>query len=206
MTTVRTYKDGDRLIIVLENCTGELAQKANAFVMDALGLPGKAPSPTPVPAVIPQTVAEPDITIRESDEIQEEKPFDEPLPLQNVHNIPVSGGSGTLGQAIERKDTAAIVELCVSTKTMAPQARDSVLALCKEYIRNDCLNRDPDYTGSDEIRQFFKEYEPLIQGAIKQILESAGYSCLDDFFDLTDEYIQQDAYSSVLTALISRVS
>lgn len=216
MQNIKTYKDGNRLVIVVENCTGELATKVNRFILDALGMPEissddmpEQAKPVAVPAIVPEVVAEEKIELDQCTPItaSEEKPFEEPIPLQAANDVAVKGGSGTLGNAIRNKDTVAIVELVAKdSKTMNESTRTSVLALCKTYIREDCIKRDPYYATTAEIQKFFEIYEPLLTNSIQQILGSVGYANMRDFFGFTDEHVHQDAYASVLESLIERTS
>ena len=38
MNNVKTYRDGDRFILVVENCNGSLATKVNEFIVSIMGI------------------------------------------------------------------------------------------------------------------------------------------------------------------------
>ena len=69
MVNIKTYKDGDRFILVVENCIGETAQKVNSFVADLLGL-SEAVKPVQVP-LKPIKVKEETPPVLPSEEIKE---------------------------------------------------------------------------------------------------------------------------------------
>lgn len=204
MNNIKTYRDGARFMLVVENCVGETAKKVNAFILELMG----AIEPEQIPGIIPEKpVDEPPPSVARMEEItpNDPEPFKVPIPEEDAKNLPVDGPSGTLGRAIDAKDTEAIIAVCLRAKTMDESVRDTAMKLCKEYILNDCQKRIPENTLSNEIRKFFRIYKPLIEGATTQILESAGYASTEDFFDFADEYLHQQAYASVLESVIERV-
>lgn len=79
MVNIKTYKDGDRLILVVENCVGETATKVNRFVTDLLGIEA---IPQDVPDLVPIKVTEEPVPIVPQP-ITEEKPFIEPVKQDN---------------------------------------------------------------------------------------------------------------------------
>lgn len=213
MRNIKTYKDGSRLVIVVENCTGPLAAKVNEFILDVLGVGEDAPAPetvlTEIPGIVPEKPIEepaPDLSKATPIEKGDEAPFNAPIPEEMARGLPIKGPSGTLGRALDTGDTAAIVAMCMQTHNMEESVRYTALRLCKAYILKDCQNRIPECTPSNEIIKFFEVYRPLIGGAIRDILSQAGMSSLKDFFNMQEEYIQQDAYATVLECIIRRVS
>ena len=212
MRNIKTYKDGSRLVIVVENCTGPLAAKVNNFILDVLGLDENSVNlqdvTQEVPGIVPEKPVEKErLDLSQAEEIKQgnEAPFDAPIPEELARSLPVDGPSGTLGRALDTGDTAAIVKMCLSTKNMDESVRYTALKLCKQYILKDCKRRTPECTPTNEIIKFFDVYKPLIGVAIKDILSKAGMSTLKVFFTLQDEYIHQDAYSTVLECIIGRV-
>lgn len=212
MRNIKTYKDGSRLVIVVENCTGPLAAKVNSFILDVLGLdedPANLQDVTQeVPGIVPERPIEDDAPdLSQAEEIGQgnEAPFNAPIPEELARSLAVDGPSGTLGRALDTGDTAAIVKMCMQTKNMDESVRYTALKLCKQYILKDCKRRTPECTPTNEIIKFFDVYKPLIGAAIKDILSQAGMSSIKDFFTLQDEYIHQDAYSTVLECIIGRV-
>lgn len=212
MRNIKTYKDGSRLVIVVENCTGPLAAKVNNFILDVLGLDENSVNlqdvTQEVPGIVPEKPVEKEkLDLSQAEEIKkgDEAPFDAPIPEELARSLAVDGPSGTLGRALDTGDTAAIVKMCLSTKNMDESVRYTALKLCKQYILKDCKRRTPECTPTNEIIKFFDVYKPLIGVAIKDILSKAGMSTLKDFFALQDEYIHQDAYSTVLECIIGRV-
>jgi len=201
---IKFWRDGDRFVIVVDNCTGETATKVNRFIIDMLGLPQAAVvEPKILPAVVPtETVPiNTDLceVLEDATEITtSEDLFKEPTLEAEARNIVVAGGAGTLGHAIETKDTATIVKTCAESKD--PQ----VTKLCKSYIYTDCLRRDYEFATDAEIRTFYKDYEPLISAAITQILDSAGYASLDEYMDFASERLVRDAYRAIIESILEK--
>ncbi len=204
MTNLKTYKDGSRLILVVENCTGEIAAKVNAFVLDLLGTNG----PEVIPAVVPITVqeeAEPEV--RPEQEITKENGnlFNAPAPEETAKNIPVDGPSGTLGNAINTGDTNTVVRVCVKATNLDESLRHTVIKLCKEYLLDDCSRRNPDNAGVHDFKSFCETYKPLIDKSLKNILSQAGHNKLHHFIAEAKLEVLRDAYSRLLDDLIVRM-
>ena len=79
MVNIKTYKDGDRLILVVENCVGETATKVNRFVTELLGIEEE---PIKVPNLTPIKVEEEPIP-NMPEPITETAPFAEPKETDN---------------------------------------------------------------------------------------------------------------------------
>lgn len=206
MTTVRSYKDGNRLILVVENVTGETAKLVNEFLAKIHGIPVAS---EPVPAVVPEArIEEPIPEILPEQEVADTSTpvFAEPAPEDMAMALPVSGECSTLGEAIKCHDTRAVVALVGKLDAVDEALRQTAMTLCKAYIYRDCCNRDPDITGTAEIQKFFADYAPLIKSATKQILEQMGYADLRNFFDFEQEFVHQDAYRAILDNLKERTA
>lgn len=204
LNNIKTYKDGARMIMVVENCTGDIAAKVNNFILDILGMDSE---PTPVPEIVPEKPkAEPIPDTTKATPITREtgKAFEEPVPEQVAREFPVPGFSATFGRALNTGDTKAVVWAMMQTQHMNPAMQHTIVRMSKQYILQDCQRRVPANTTTAQIKRFFDEYEPLIKKGIKHILDSAAYATLNDFFELTDEYFHQDAYRVVLEDLIAR--
>lgn len=203
MANIKSYKDGDRLILVIENCNGELAVKANNFIADILGI--VPAEPEPVLDVEPVSVANEAMPkIEECELIVDKKPFSEPSPKEFAYNTFVEGGSGTLGNAIALRDTQAVIGVCASAGTLTTETREPVVEICKEYIYNDCILRNADLEALEDVKVFFDLYEPITKKAVKNILNSTGYANLNDFFELADEFMVRDAYRCILDELLNK--
>ena len=148
MANIKTYKDGTRLIIVVENCTGPTAEKVNNFLLDILG----TAQPKEVPAVIPIEETE-DIApeIRIEDEIGPENPtpFTAPspeeiaeelrLPLERVREIiRISQDPVSLETPIGEEEDSHLGDFIPDEEAPAP-AEAASLTLLKEQL-NEVLN------------------------------------------------------------------
>lgn len=204
MTNVKTYKDGSRLVIVVENCTGPLAEKVNNFLLDILG----AEPPRTVPAVVPQEIREepiPDTTIITEITETDPSPFKAPSSTEEARSYPVEGASGSLGRALDSGDTTAIVKLSTKTHLMDESLRYTVLELCKQYMLDDCIKRDPADASLKEITRFIGEYTPLIRACIQELLKQAGYADIKTYLECADIEQLRGAYQAVLDCIISRI-
>jgi len=208
MTNIKTYKDGDRFILVLENCTGELAAKVNQFILDVIGVPVTTEL---LPEIIPETVpAEefPDMNkcLPITAVSENAKPFCEPMTENDARNIPIYGRSETIGQAMDKGDTAAVIYMSTCAKMLKESARQGVVTLCKAYLRDDCSKRNIEHASTPEIQDFFLLYTPIIREELKRILDASGCMALEDFFAQSNMSTQRSAYKNILDCVIQRTS
>lgn len=192
------------MILVVENCTGDIAAKVNNFILDILGMDSE---PASVPEIIPEKPKEepiPDTTKATPITRETGKAFEEPVPEPVAREYAVPGGSATFGHAFDTGDTRAVIWAMMQAQHMEPAMKYTIIRMSKRYILWDCSRRNPETASTAHIKRFFADYEPLIKKGIKHILDSAAYATLNDFFELTDEYMHQDAYRAVLEDLIAR--
>lgn len=207
MTNIKSYKDGPRLILVIENCTGELARKCNAFLADIVGIDA---TPEPIPALAPIHVKD--------DPPPTEQALAQMMPITQIGKEDQSSAldsqviaSGpykgmTIGKALEEHGVSAAIDLIQRRSQFPESIRDELLFATKTLIHTNAVSRNPETASLQEIREFFVEFHPLIINSTQQILEMAGYSLILDFLDFAPEHMQQDAYFSVLDELKRRTA
>lgn len=207
MVNIKSYKDGDRLILAIENCTGDLAIKVNRFLAEIVGI--EAEEPQIVPALEPpEVINEPTLDLTKATTA---KPgdFKEPLSEKEILHYTLKEGvySGkSVEQAFNEFGVDAAIRLACEAKNIPEDIRESAVRLCKQNIMKDLNRRNTEMDSTEEIKAFFNQYKPLIRDGIEQILAMAGYVTLDEFFILADEQMQRDAYESIIQGLAERVS
>lgn len=200
MIGIKSYKDGNRLIIAIDGCSGEIAKKVNRFLGELIGLEAGEEMPSvSVPDVEPVEVDTEPPSVTDMQEINSaEDLFPEPVPEELASQYVYD--DRTLETLIDEKDTGAIVnllqELLGDKENNAP-----VIAVCKSYLKQDCARRVPENATTKEIKRFFVAYYPLLKKAVDQILEQSGFAMMRDFFDVAADWQHQDAYKSALEAL-----
>lgn len=195
MRNVKSYKDGNRLILVVENCTGETAKIVNSFLAQLLV--GEAEE---VQNVAPPMVAEDTPpAIKESqkitagaftEDISEEEAgklvfFQRPVQYWlNANHIP------------------AII--CIATearKNLSAYQYRTVIALCSRFLHNDLYRRNPSDASEEEIKDFFDSYKDLLKPLHSFLLKKAGCSDFDVLWKETNLSVKQDAYRCALDEL-----
>lgn len=206
MVNIKSYKDGDRFILMVENCSGELAVKVNHFLTDIMGLDAE---PQKVPALIPQIV--PQEKALDEPSLQPAYPgaFKEPPDVKEISAYVLTEGkySGeTVQQAIMKYGLNAAIDISCHAKAIDQTLQKQIIEKCKQIIYADVENRNAETDTMEEITTFFNQYNPLIESGVKRILEMSGYETLDDFFTFAEETIQRDAYYSIVNGLLARVT
>lgn len=205
MVNVKTYKDGDRFILMIENCTGELAEKVNQFLADILG---PVPEPQTVPGLEPMENCSDDTPQTEKLQTANPGDFKEKPTKQEILNYTFETGTFkgyTLKSALNEHGINAAVKIACEIKSIEQPMRKEILDGCKQMIAKDLTKRKPQNADMDEIDTFIHLYKPLAQKGIQQILSMSGYSSLEEFFVFSDEKMQRDAYEALIDALKEKV-
>lgn len=197
--SIKTFKDGNRMVIVVENITGKTASLINKFIMEALELSceEEIEHEELLDLVPTQPKEDEEIKTEELEPLTKDNLFKEPLTKEEVLNIELRPFY-TIGEAIKEKDTQALVEHSIKAKT------EEEIDVIKEYIYKDCSSRETEWETHSEIRKFIITYKPLIENLLSQILDFAGYATIEDFLDFADIVLQIDAYRSIVDAMIER--
>lgn len=207
MTNIKSYKDGARLILVIENCTGELARKCNAFLADLVGIDA---APEPIPAIVPIQVKD--------DPPPTEQTLMHMEPVTQIIEEDQSCSSGSqiipsgpfkgllVNDALQQYGIRAAIDLIQRRSQFPESVQNDLLVVTKKLIHANAASRNPETASLGEIKDFFEEFHPLIENSTRQILEMSGYSLILDFLDFAPEHMQQEAYFSVLDELKRRTA
>lgn len=205
MVNVKSYKDGDRLVLVVENCTGELAEKVNHFLAEILDI---VPVAKPVPGLAPlENEDEPQPDISNLTPVSPGE-FKEAPTIQAISKYVFSSGQykgKTFEYALKKNGVAAAISIACSIKSIEQPLRDSILKYCKQMIAKDLASKDVQNDSFDAIGNFFEMYKPLAIKGIQQILSMSGYASLEEFMVFSDEKTIRDAYEALIKALIERI-
>ena len=211
---------GERLIVVVENCTGDTAVRVNqmlaALISDSPLTPAPSyeavpqpivktdvPDPIQVPAVTLEPVKEePAPDLRKAEPIVSQTDFfEEPIPEEDALNTPVQSGAKTLRGALEQNDVKAIVQCLFDSKNLPENTRHTVNKICRQFLQRDLDKREPAITAVQDIKAFVTAYLPFLKTPLRQILSQTGYESIEDFFQYSEEWLVQEAYRSLLEAI-----
>lgn len=207
-TSLQAYLDGNNLHLVIKNPSPELGKDINDLLLKYCGFSEFKEVKGLVPE-LPEDMADIPIPDKEFEipmEKWSERPLNEPLSKEQILNIRIHNMNITLGQAIEHKDTQAVIHALINASVYSEKEKTGLIKMCKSYIFKDCKNRNPDITPTEEIAKFCCLYKPLIQDALKEILDRVGYETIEDFLDTSFEYLHQDAYAAILEMMLRDLS
>lgn len=191
MVNIKPIRDGDRLIIVIENCKGEVAEKVNAFLASLTNLDGVSEQEEiPVPDLKPIKVAE-----RSTPHTVRKAPI---TPIDNKKHQPPKSDID-VNQLVKENGISAILDL-LKTKIDIKTSLE-----CKKLVHEDVMKRK-ECASLAEIKKFFHLYEHLEKKDISYILQSSSYATLNDFLDFAPEEIINEAYYTIRMALLNRTA
>ena len=197
MNNIKSYKDGDRLILVIENCTGDTAAKVNAFVADILGINEDFPAPKEIEGVEPIVTAEikmPDISKAKAIETIED--FFPVSQNKDIYSFSLPDEMYPLSVAISSMDIKYISKILIYCEANDFPEKEKVESICKQTLRDDCSIRVYD-DSMDRIDKFFEDYSDIITKEVKAICEATGNSDYQNFrINETEETIR-DAYEAI---------
>lgn len=206
MVNIKSYKDGDRLILVIENCTGDLAIQVNKFLAEIIGL--KNSSPKEVPALVSIPVN--DEPMPEIDTLQQAHSGDfiEPPTDEEIKRFSFSDGAYkgmSVYDALKQDGIKAAVRISSKSNLLPKNIKGKAIEICKKSIAQDLCLKNTSTASRNEIYDFFTLYSPIIEDGIKQILCMSGYSSLSDFFAFADENTLKDAYEGIVLSLREKI-
>lgn len=205
MNNVKTYKDGDRFILVVENCKGSLATKVNEFIVSIMGIEEE---PTEVP-LIPLEVEEEDVPDISSCEeilqfVNSEKQID-----TDVFRFVDGLYKGMTYEEAEKQDGAkAVAYTFAHAKEVAPNCVEQIKEKCKERLFVDCgLGKyDPDLDSENDFRNFIDTYDSILNKTFKSISAQAGYENIQVMIDSARENLWRDGYAAAKKKLLEIIN
>ena len=189
---IKAYKDGDRLILVIENCTENLEEMLLHFLADVTEVPGLQP--------MPQTDEKIEIP-------EEETPSKNSLLL--MPDEPYNGMS--VQEAIDRDGVPAAIQAAFFANSLNGKEKVFVMALVKKRLKEDLTARKSagiekmEKGKQGSLEDFFLTYEPLLANLIKDILVRNECASLGEFLK-TDRSILKKEYDSVFEKLLRSIS
>lgn len=205
MVNIKSYKDGDRLILVVENCKGDTAVKVNAF-LSSLMLDSE---PQEVSHIAPMQIKEekaPDIS--DLDEVKGEA-FDTPPSKEDTESSLLLTGAYkglSIKDAIAKDGVRAAATL-IATKdsVISDNEKDNMVVICKETLRTDLYIRNMDMFDRSVFADFISVYEPLIKEGISQIINRAGYNSIDDLINFAPDHLLENAQEALIDGLMENL-
>lgn len=210
----QVYADGDKRILVVENCKGEVLEAFNQILEAVCGLPESGTKA--VPAVIP------DRKLSEVPKIKneaEERSFGLAHSVSSARTecdmsryhfpdmVLMSGDYAgmTPFEAVSKDGIRAVPVLCECSKEIKPESvRKQMIECCKQLISADLSARPTDLSDTDSLVDFFSIYRQLLGGKCLKILHDTHGIDLDDALFRKDVKEMSTAYRAVLSDLRSR--
>lgn len=127
----------------------------------------------------------------------------EPVDDATALACATNNGRSTLWESIESGDTPAIIDMCCRVNSFDKPIRESLRKICKQYIADDCRERNPENDSRAEIQKFMEDYQPIATGAIKEILEKFGYGNIQYFCKYVGIDVLKSAYKGIINCLMN---
>ena len=188
---INMYKDGNRLVLVFEDCTTELENVVKTLIdAAATNVVGIEPSAT-VDEAIPVI------------------PNKEDSTNQAVFDYGEFKGRSPK-QIVSLKGDDGFIYLYNEFSALSDdKLKEASRIACHEYAK--VMNtRDFDKADFGEITDFFTKYKAgevtEVIALTKQVLEQSGYSSINDFMAFEPIETQREAYKAVVQGLASSIS
>ncbi len=205
MNNIKTFRDGDRFVLVVENCKGSLAAKVNEIIVSLVGVEDE---PIEVP-LVPIKVEEenvPDVTSYEEvyQFLDTEKKID-----PDVFRFVAGNYKGLTFEEAQKKDgNKAVAYTFAHVKEVAPNCQEQIRCKCKEIMFYDygLGNYNPDLDSENDFRKFIDTYDSILDKTFKSISAQAGYENIQALIANARENVWRDAYSAAKKKLIDLLS
>lgn len=210
----RVYADGEKRILVVEDCSGETLEAFNR-IMEALcrlpaGTAQKVPaveedkSSPEAPAVEEKNMVQ---QYGENTEASAEAPSADTPALHFPDIILLSGeyAGMTPKEAVESDGIKAVTAICECSKDIEQEAiRKQVVDCCKHIIALDLSSRPDQMENGEELASFFSAYRPILGGkCIKALRDKQGID-IDEAIRTKEAGLLAEAYRCVIADLRDR--
>ena len=209
----QVYADGDKRILVVENCKGEVLEAFNRILEAVCGLPEN--DVKTVPSVVPDGKKSEPPKIKSGTAVQSfgltlSAPSPQTSSDRPENHFPdvilLSGDYAgmTPGEAVSKDGIRAVPALCESSRDMKPESvRKQMVECCKHLVSADLSARPAELNNADLLIDFFSVYRQLLGGKCLKMLYELGID-LDDAIRRGDTEMLSEAYNAVLTDLQDR--
>ncbi len=204
MNNIKTYKDGDRFVMVVENCNGAIATTVNEFITSILGIEAK---PEPVP-LVPIEVAEEEIPDTSSyEEITHFIKDEQHVDVDVFRFVDGIYKGMTFDEAKDKDGMKAIAYTFANVKKVAPDCPSQILQKCKELLFYDCgLGKyNPDLDSENDFRKFIETYDSMLNKIFKSMCEQAGYEDMQAMLASASENTWRSCYSLAKEKLLAMI-
>lgn len=200
---VKTFMDGDRFILVVEQAQkGETAKIIREFVgkllidAPAAEIKGLQPHPDPSDKL-------PFIPEGYGDEVP-----DEPISEEEAKEYIFTSGEYKglcFNSATVKYGRSAAIKIYVLTDELPQNVGTVLKGICRNVILNDLNSRNPDEFVRKDVRSFIFSYRPIAEDLLKKMKDSQGCSSIEDFVKFSDNTVLSDAYKTLIKELKLRV-
>lgn len=205
MNNLKTYRDGDRFILVVENCKGSLAAKVNEFIVSIMGIKEE---PTEVP-LVPLKVEDEDIPdIDSCEEVLQFVDLEKHIDTDVFRFVDGIYKGMTFEEAQKKDGIKAVAYTFAHVKEVAPNCQEQILCKCKENLFYDCgLSKyDPDLDSENDFRRFIDTYDSVLNKTFKSISAQAGYENIQTMIANARENVWRDGYAAAKKKLLDIIN
>lgn len=203
-TNVKTYLDGDRFIIVIENSKAPvIADKIRAFIGD-LQYNGPVEE-------IRALEAPPDPKLNEIPWMPESSEGElppKPISIEEAKQYIFQSGPYkglTFVQAIERHGRSASVAIFTSSRDLPQEIGNVLKNEARKLIISDLNARDSVMDTRKQIFDFLKSYRPIADDILNDLKEKQGCRTVEDLIKFSDEAMLRNIYQTTIDRLVDRM-
>lgn len=206
MPTVKTYKDGNRFILVIPTeGDPEIGKKVNDFILDILGMD----PPKEITGFLPAK-DEPDkppvIPVEKQVTRDSGRPFKETQPVMDcMMHVPQFHNPSklTFGELVRRHGVQVATLYLMNLNMIDREYREEIKNKCRDYILGDLKMRSYSDEASD-IHTFFYYYQKMLSDEIREMLSYNSYATVDDFLKGNDSVIR-DEYERLIDKMKKKI-
>lgn len=206
MPTVKTYKDGNRFILVIPTeGDPEIGKKVNDFILDILGMS----PPQEITGFLPAK-DEPDkppvIPVEKQITQDAGRPFKEVQPVMDCMSyVPHFNNPHKLafGELVRRQGVGITAYYLQHLDLIDREYREEIKNKCRDYILSDLKMRSYSDESSD-ILAFFICYQEMLHSEIREMLSYNSYASLAEFLNGNDSVVR-DEYERLIDKMRKKV-
>ena len=195
MNNIKQYRDGDRYILVVENCTGETARIINELIIKLVGV-----EPVKIDGLEaltqPPTDTTPDIPAEEINDAVFDQSTDD-----GAEFVPMKGRcSGmTFDEAFRKYGSSAAVDFFLAMREK--HVSGDLFVRVKKIMSSNWEERDSIGDSLENINEFLMLHKPLLIDLLEHIRNRVGYQSIEDYIDFASDKELRGVYKCALDYL-----
>lgn len=199
MVTIKSSMDGDRMVLLIENCTGDLRKKVQKLLLELFEVGDIKDNISDIEPV-KTTNDMPDYEKYKNTKVED---IYKPLTEEEFNRILISSGDYKgykIGEAVQKYGIKPIISvICDINNIIAAEYKNDCLKYCKKILSDNIKNEN-------NFENFLKLYGCFLKKEIDKVTDENGVETIWDFIQVMSPDSHQEVFDKLKTGLLKRLN